>query len=610
MHSPVWPGKWLIETTGETGADAEPGKESSPVQTSPAQLMELLTEVFASPELCQARQRSPRFSDPLGHIILTGKNPPEIRFYELSGAPSPTSDAVAPLFPPFPVLPELHDVMLTTPAPGTDKRWRSIALTTAALYLGSALTASGFSVRWQKTTLPTQENIAIPTGAGVIGLTLFEDVMPETAELTKKISATFSGVLAAGGPMITLHPLESARHLPELNLLIRGEAETIFPAILEALAQKDFRRLFQFKGIMFRMPGVWLISELDHVNHPDLLHPAPWRLEFLEKAQIEAGLELNLSRGCRRGCVFCSHVQGRKFRTLPPTEAGKLLDAWEKRAESLGVSHPAARTININDDDILQDPDYAREIFQLIRSRGFRLWGVQTSIASLFPDQKTLRADIMALLAQKDIYVGDRPLIWVGTDVFLKERGKRMGKWTPPERLLREMAEMAEELGVRHYHYWISSDHGSSWSELAQEYILLADLLSRHSHMGLLPHAPFTVPYPGTPLHTMLTASPKTSALIEYRRILDSPVPELRLPLVKRVKTSYPALNRFLDSPHSDHGWGFFGLLKQNEWLKAAIALYESLKQERLTFESVGNPEVPLLREWEKRLEDFIAEKM
>jgi hypothetical protein len=52
---------------------------------------------------------------------------------------------------------------------------------------------------------------------------------------------------------------------------------------------------------------------------------------------------------------------------------------------------------------------------------------------------------------------------------------------------------------------------------------------------------------------------------------------------------------------------GFFDYIKQKDYLNASITIYDFLKQERLSYESIQHPESPRLLETEKELEEFIA---
>ena len=182
-------------------------------------------------------------------------------------------------------------------------------------------------------------------------------------------------------------------------------------------------------------------------------------------------------------------------------------------------THPC-HAININDDDILQEPDYAREIFALVKKNGMRIFGIQTSMASLVSNDGSPRTEILDLVADPGLYVDDRPLLWLGTDAFLTERARRLGKKLPPAGKFHDLLQELEKRGLRHFHYWISSDGDSSWEEFVAELALISGFFRDFANFGLLAHAPFIVPYPSSRLFgTLEPGDPR----LKIKLALDAP---------------------------------------------------------------------------------------
>ncbi|MCP4217698.1 MAG: hypothetical protein GY765_23850 [bacterium] len=504
---------------------------------------------------------------------------------------------------------KLKDILTAYPVRRNDKRWETIQLTTASLFLGSTLTSAGYNVSTGKMILPatTVENEFLQKD--MIGFTLFEDLFPETRELIDLLETHhYNGLLAAGGPMVSLNPLQTAWHFPRLNLLVRGEAELMLPHLLDAVKTNDMDKLWQYGGFLFQVPGTIVVSDFDTVNMPLDFSDFHFNLDFLEKTHLENGLEINLSRGCGRSCIFCSQVQGRKLRTLPLAVFESLLEDVAHLLEKHGVTNPHARSININDDDILQDMDYASTVFKIIRKQGFKLWGVQTSINSFFRDNAVIDTGALDMLADTSLYMDGNPLVWCGTDAFLEERGKKLGKRIPSETLIMKLMEEFEKRGIRNYHYWISSDYDSHWEEFAREFQLICRLFAAFTTFGLLAHAPFLVPYRTTPLYRLLARreSKGGTGRIKCKKMDGQLTPadrRFQLPLVERVETGYPHLNRLLDNEKLHGQAGFFDLLKAKDFVNASITLYNFLKLERLSNEAWADQ----LRETEQRVEEFIA---
>ncbi|HLP47991.1 MAG TPA: hypothetical protein VK469_18755 [Candidatus Kapabacteria bacterium] len=506
----------------------------------------------------------------------------------------------------------IKNVLLAHPALLNDKRWETIHFTTAALFLGSALREADFNVSTQKLILPVAAlDDFLKNGNGnidLLGLTLFEDLFKETRVFLDRLAhSSYNGLLAAGGPMITLNTLQSAWHLPELNLLVRGEAEFVLPRLLNAINANDPEALMSSKGFLFQVPGIIIISDLDHINRPQDFSGFRFHMDFLGQELLQNGLEINLSRGCGRGCSFCSHVQGREIRELPTETFEQLLCAFSEKLDAGKVIAPYARSININDDDILQDIDYAEKIFQSIKKHGYKLWGIQTSVNSFFSASHTLADNVLDTIADESLYVDNNRVVWVGTDAFLKERGKKLGKWIPSETQMSALLGAFEERGIRNFHYWISSDYDTGWEEFTREFLFIYRLYATYKTFGLIAHSPFLVPYPSTPLYRQLLRLPGLQSRIKYKQILKGGKQIFEFPLVERVETGYPFLNRLLNNEKWGNRLGFFDYLKQKDYLNASITLYDFLKQERLSFESIHAPKSPRLVETEKELEIFIA---
>jgi hypothetical protein len=502
---------------------------------------------------------------------------------------------------------KIKTIGLSYPALLSDRRWETIHLTASSLFIGSAMANAGFDVVIKKQILPVTTLDPQLLNCDLIGFTLFEDLFIQTKALLSQLRNRdkYTGIIAAGGPLITLTPFKSTFHLPEINLLVRGEAEFILPELIRAINANDIHKLLEFKGFLFQVPGLIIISDFNEINMPLRFDGFQFNLDFLEKNQLEEGLEINVSRGCKRGCIFCSAVQGRQLRKLPEILVEDLLNQFSDKLDTFNIQAPHARTVNINDDDILQDPDYANDIFQLIKKNQFRLWGVQTSMDSFFDGREEIRIKVLDVIDDKLLYVDDNPLVWLGTDTFLRQRGKRLGKKTPGEAQLLRLIEEFEKREIRNYHYWISSDHLSDWEEFTREFMFIYQLHTGFNYFGLIAHSPFLVPYSTTPAYRHLMLSEELKNRIKYRRILKSHKDLFTFPLVERVETGYRHLNRLLNNEKLNDGPGFFDYLRQKDYVNAFITLYNFLKQERM--EAVPGEQTDRLTKIERNVEEAIS---
>jgi hypothetical protein len=485
-----------------------------------------------------------------------------------------------------PLAKPIHSLNLLFPRLEGDPRWKTMGLPAAQLFLASGLQAGGFAATPLPLVLPAGKLPPEAFMADMAGITLFEDLLPFLRPFLASFQAVYTGWLAAGGPFPTLAPLAALYHLPQINLFVRGDAELALPGILNALNQGDLEALFRQSGVFWQQPGLIIMSDFDQVNRPENFSRFRVNLDFLQPGHLRHGLEMNFSRGCSRGCVFCCRVQGRKYRKLPLVKAEELLNEYKTKIEgSIEASisprqePPPFHSININDDDILQDPVYAGGIFNLIKKNAFRIIGIQTSPASLLESDGRVKTAVLDLASDAGLYVDGRPLLWLGTDVFLPQRAKRLGKRLPsPESFAKLLAEL-EKRGLRHFHYWISSDNDSTWEEFIEELALIVNYYRNFPNFGLLAHAPFIVPYPASRLFQRL---PADTPNLKIKLDLGAPDPRFSYQVVERLETKYANLNNLLKNEKAGGEFGFFDLLKAKDFTAATQLAYHFLKQEAL----------------------------
>ncbi len=476
-----------------------------------------------------------------------------------------------------PLTKPIRTISLLFPKVENDPRWRTMGLPAGQMFLASALNAGGFAASPVPLVIPRENRPAEALSSDMAGITLFEDLLPLLGPFWADFRPSYDGILAIGGPFPTLAPAAAAFHLPQADLVVRGEAELALPRVLRALNQGDEGAFFAHQGVLWRRPGLLAMAGFDRVDRPEELKAVPIALDFLEKAHLEHGLEMNFSRGCRRGCVFCCRAQGTRLRTLPLEKADELLSAYGQKAAELGMSAEAG-TINVNDDDILQDTEYAAGIFALLRRRGMRMFGVQTSTASLTKADGAPDRTVLDLVADRDLYVNSDPLLWLGTDAFLPARAQRLGKKLPPPERFRELLGELERRKIRHYHYWISSDGETTWEEFVEELGLIFSFFHELPGFGLLAHAPFVVPYPSSALFRRIAPN---DPRLKTRLNLDAPDARFAYRIIERLETSWPQLNALLRNDKAGGEQGFFDFLKEKDLLSAAQLAYHFLKQEQ-----------------------------
>lgn len=514
-----------------------------------------------------------------------------------------TLNSIVPAHPRF-SLPNLNKIILLYPSMLSDKRWKTIQIPTTWLFLGSALLNANFQVETRILTLPAESFDMTPNQSDVLALTLYEDTQPDIVDFLKLVQPSFPGLVAAGGPLVTLNPLQSAFHLPEVNLMIRGEADFAFPELLQAINTRNVKRLLKYRGFLLRWNGFMVISDYDQVNHPQKFEPFHFNLDFLRDDQFSNGLELNTTRGCHRGCLFCSRLQGTTLRKLPLNKLDQLFDLFSLKLKSLKIDRANARTVNINDDDLLQDPVHTRGVLNLVRKHQIKLWGIQTSINSLFCSGNTVNLNLVNTLSDRSLYVNRIPLLWIGTDTFLKKRGKRLGKKVPDLPHIENLLQCLEDHGIQNYHYWISSDSLSNWAEFTEEFLIIQYLKKKFNSLHILAHSPFLIPYSTTPIYQLIVNHPEAKHQLKFKDILKTGRKTFDLIRVDRVETGFPYLNKLLHNQAIIQSSGFFDYLKSDDFFNALRTIYAFLRQERLAFESAAhNTQVMKLKQLECEIE-------
>ncbi len=465
-------------------------------------------------------------------------------------------------------------VLLLFPYSLKDKRWKSIGIPTSLLFLSYSLKAHFHLVEIRKINIEADILPEEMENFSWIGITLYDDLFPQISKLIKIIKGKYKGKIAVGGPMVTLSPIAVSAHLPEANLMMRGEAEESFPKVLSLLSEPltNLSELFKIKGFLYRDENILIFSSLSYISLPDLRF-SNIDVNAIPEDELEKGLEINTSRGCPRGCIYCSHVHGKTLRKIPSSNVKLWLENFKKRLREKKITNPSAFTVNINDDDILLDVDRAKEIIKIINESGLKLWGIQSSLETI-----NKKRELLDFIACKDFYFGNRPLLWLGTDSFLPSRRKRLGRKPLDEKTIEILIKMMEEREISNFHYLILTDFQTEWEEFIEELFFIFHLQEKYDFFEIMATSKFLIPYPYTPSFKI---TPEFKIEKEILSIIN--FPQFDYPLVKFVKPKNERILDFLDAvPRSEVSFkdNFSASLSKRNFREAINMLYYFLKTE------------------------------
>lgn len=458
-----------------------------------------------------------------------------------------------------------------------DKRWNSMGIPSSAQIVMGALKKAQHFVRYRNVVAGT-DPLDFALDCDCIGIGVYEDTIFETIQLIDRIKKVSSLPILLGGPMVTLMPDYVIAHCNQADAFLRGEVEKTLPKLLEALfAERETHSI----GSLIKMAnieGVYAQGETWAVSGDFQRAPIIENFDDIELAldmdaepDPAAGFEYSTSRGCPRSCVFCSHVHGKKIRSYPDFVIKKHLE-WMHESLVRSARKQGIRSdyysININDDDILLDPDRALRILDMCRSSGFQIWGIQTSIDSL--SSKSIREHVFSSIREHDYFVDSKPLFWIGTDAFISQRLRRFGKPGTSESI-RQICEDIDRFGFIGYHYWIVTDAETDWPEFIEELIFLDTLCSTFpKSFRILPNSPSLIPYPSTPVYAARIKKGHFDRIV-LKGLLEIPgYSELDYPVIRHERPKddflYAMVEPYAQTPEKllVHPERFLQLIKEN----------------------------------------------
>jgi len=201
--------------------------------------------------------------------------------------------------------------------------------------------------------------------ADVYGLGTICGSYPQTLRIATSLRERLPTCrIVLGGPQATATDVETLQAFPAVDLVVRGEADTVLPELVQAL--EAGRDLAHVRGVTRRVGGmVERTPDAPLVEDLDSLRPAAYHL----CASIHRGhsLPVEAGRGCPFGCTFCSTSRffGRRFRMRSP---GRIVEEMVSLHRAYGV-----RRFELVHDNFTVDLRWVRAFCRELSSCGLRL---------------------------------------------------------------------------------------------------------------------------------------------------------------------------------------------------------------------------------------------
>lgn len=157
----------------------------------------------------------------------------------------------------------------------------------------------------------------------VVGLAVYQVNIRLAVQLAKLIKQCDPSIaVVIGGPQATFMPGEALSQMPAVDVIIRGEGETVLPALVNCLA--GGRNIAGVKGIVFRgKDGICETAQAPLVRSLDSF-PSPYQTGVF-RWKDHSGAAMLTSRGCSYNCSFCYTPAAFK-RTIRAHSTARVLD--------------------------------------------------------------------------------------------------------------------------------------------------------------------------------------------------------------------------------------------------------------------------------------------
>lgn len=392
----------------------------------------------------------------------------------------------------------------------------------------------------------------------LIAITLLEDCFEQIRELCRYLRKKTNAFIVVGGIMPTLNPEHVMAHLPEADIVVRGEGEEVLIKIQNALngnyadhsdSGKILDKLLNIQGIIFRNKYDLIKSSDYSMNQHTDLDSLYLDFNLIEKKHLKEGLNLSTSRGCRNACFFCTMPEKGRYRAKSFRNLVDILERYNQRLVDLygkeELIPSSAFNLSFNDDDFLADRERAISFFNYLKTTKFKINFIQAAVNSFFiykNNQSTNLIDYELIEAiDPSIFVtpsnkNDQRSIYIGTENFCDKELDRLGKGYTYSKI-KNLVKVLSAKKISQAHHLIFANRDTSLDNIFENLYKISKLKVRYEKFFhiLTPVIPRVVPLYPSAIYKMYLRENEKDCFELKKRLHSDEFPNKDYPLVKSV---------------------------------------------------------------------------
>lgn len=354
----------------------------------------------------------------------------------------------------------------------------------------------------------------------IIGFSVTNPSRFSAMRCAEAAKAAFPDVkIVFGGPAPTFMADHLFSACPALDVVVKGEGERSFPALVRALTEAgkdsgraEAARSMDISGALSSIPGL-VFRKGGGLENTGMPEPIEDLDDLVRPSRYFAYQHLAMSRGCPGNCTFCGSPKFWGTRKVRRHSAQWFFEEIQALA-ARGVRH-----FFISDDTFTQDREAVLDLCQRIRSAGLAITFNAISRVD-FVD-----ADLLVAMRQAgciQISYG----VESGSDKIRKTLGKPM-----EDQVCIQAFEMTRAAGIMPRAYFIYGSPGESSRTIHESISLMKRIKPLSTVFYML------VVFPGTHLYTRALQKGLVSDEVWHQKIEDLPWfqinQEMDFPLVK-----------------------------------------------------------------------------